>query len=89
MKNHKVILGIDVSKLKLDILTIDDNNNVIYPNQIIKNQLKDIKKFLRKIRKQQGEDIIVAFENTGVYSFPLTVGLGELEIDFVKHIELL
>lgn len=37
MKNHKVILGIDVSKLKLDILTIDDNNNVIYPNKIIKN----------------------------------------------------
>ncbi|MFO7867915.1 MAG: IS110 family transposase [Bacteroidales bacterium] len=82
MKNYDLFIGIDVSKLTLDITGIDNDNVVKIKHSVITNNMNEIKKYFIKIRKTHGSNIIVGFENTGIYSMIIVAVLYELCIDF-------
>ena len=83
MKNHTLIIGIDVSKNKLDIVAITRDHEIVIDHQIVDNTNKGIKTFIDKIVKQYSrQNILVVFENTGIYSMPLAYCLSKKEIDY-------
>jgi len=84
MKNYDLFIGIDVSKLKLDIIGIDNNNTSKIKHVIIKNTLPEIRKYFKKILKNHSETILIGFENTGVYSMLIATILYELNIDYCQ-----
>ncbi|MBU4537517.1 MAG: transposase [Weeksellaceae bacterium] len=84
MKNYDLFIGIDVSKLKLDITGIDQDNAIRLKHCVIRNEAKEIKKHFRKLFKNQSKPMIVGFENTGVYSALIAFVLQELGIDYCQ-----
>lgn len=83
MKNYSLIIGVDISKLKLDIIGVNSNSEILLQHQIIENNKSKINVFLKKIIKSHGkENILVAFENTGVYGCFLSLCLHKLELDY-------
>lgn len=84
MKNYDLFIGIDVSKLKLDITGIDQNNAIALKHSIIKNTRVEIKKYFVKTLKNHDKTVIVGFENTGVYSALIALVLHELDIDYCQ-----
>lgn len=79
-KEKKEVIGIDVSKLKLDI--------TVHTTQVYfkcENNKKGINKMINDIYKQSvfsQENILFVFENTGIYSYELAAILNEKEIPF-------
>ncbi len=84
MKNYDLFIGIDVSKLKLDITGIDNVNTIKIKHVIIKNNLTEIRKYFKKVLKHHHETILVGFENTGIYSMLIASVLHELCIDYCE-----
>ena len=83
MKNYSLIIGIDISKLKLDIIGIDANSETILQHQIIENTVSKINSFLKKVIKKYGiNDVLFSFENTGVYSYFLASSLDKMNVDY-------
>lgn len=82
--NQKYYVGVDVSKGKLDMAVIDTNFNVQL-EQVIKNQLSNIRTFfvaLKKRLKASGLDLLVCAENTGIYNNPLAKTCTDLNIPY-------
>lgn len=70
-------IGIDVSKLTLDITAVVDGKDVGYVK--IKNSSNDFNKVFAKFLKRLGlgfEDSIFCIEFTGIYTYPLVKWLG-------------
>jgi len=84
MKNYDLFIGIDVSKLKLDITGINIENEIDLKHLIIKNTTSDIKKYFKQVLKKYPQSIIVGFENTGIYSALVASVLHELSIDYCQ-----
>lgn len=83
MKNYEVIIGIDISKLKLDIVGINTSNEMVLNHQIIDNSKAKIKSFFKKVSSKFGKDnIVIAFENTGIYGYYLASHLHNTGIDY-------
>ena len=83
MKNYSLIIGIDISKLKLDIIGIDANSETILQHQIIENTVSKINSFLKKVIKKYGiNDVLFSFENTGVYGYFLASSLDKMNVDY-------
>lgn len=68
----QTFVGIDVSSATLDICI---RNEQIQQSFIIKNEVKEIKKFFRKYTDQQ---LVIAMENTGRYNWFLYEALTDL-----------
>ena len=80
MKKKTFIIGIDVSKDKLDVYFHDTEFHFI-----IENNYKGFAKLIELIMKNAKcprEEIFVCFENTGKYSKQLSVFLAEQNISF-------
>src|SRR5690606_21315113 len=84
MKNYDLFIGIDVSKLKLDIIGIDQVNTIQVKHIVIENNVKEIKKYFKKVVSIHEETIIVGFENTGIYSMLIASALHDLNIDYCQ-----
>lgn len=83
MKNYEIIIGIDISKLKLDLIGINSKNDIVLQHQIIDNEKSKIKSFFKRIiTKNNKENFLVVFENTGVYGYFLAHELYKLQIDY-------
>ena len=82
MKKYELFIGIDVSKLKLDITGIDSDNAIKLKHCIIKNNLEEIRKHFKKVQKEHSSSIIVGLEVTGIYSMLVASVLFELGIDY-------
>ena len=83
MKNYSIIIGVDISKLTLDIVGVNPEDIIIKKSLEIGNNLKEIKKYFNKLLKESNkEDILVCFENTGLYGYYLSFVLSGLQIDF-------
>ena len=83
MKNYSLIIGIDISKLKLDIIGIDANSETILQHQIIENTVSKINSFLKKVIKKYGiNDVLFSFENTGVYGYFLASSLDKMNVGY-------
>jgi len=49
MKNHSVFIGVDISKLSLDLIGIDKKSSVIINHNMLENKSSAIKKVFKKI----------------------------------------
>ena len=79
----KFIIGIDVSKEKLDVC-FTQTGSTILDEAIVENSTQAIKtslnKFLKK-NKTANEDVLICAEYTGQYTYPLSSVCNELSID--------
>jgi len=83
MKKYSIFIGVDISKLTLDIVGITSENSIVKNSFKINNNRKEIKKYFTKLKtKYLGNKIIVCFENTGLYGYYLSVILSEIQIDY-------
>lgn len=79
MKEKKVIVGIDVSKLTLDICVLVDGE---IESLVIENGKTPIGRFFTKLgKKHNGASIRVAMENTGLYNWNLYSAVEQSGID--------
>jgi transposase len=77
------IIGVDVSKLKLDLHCYGQSNSLV-----ISNDSKGFKNFLRWLKKEVSKDmsaVMVVMEYTGIYTCRLEQFLEQQEIDYVKR----
>ena len=82
MKKFKLVIGIDISKNKLDVCIIQDPNSKQHQYLQVNNYRKGIKDLFDVIKKYKVsmEHIIFCFENTGVYGMHLCYVLQEKDI---------
>lgn len=77
------IIGVDVSKLKLDLHCYGQSNSLV-----VSNDSKGFKSFLKWLRKEVSKDfdgIMVVMEYTGIYTYRLEQYLEEQGIAYVKR----
>ncbi len=78
MKEKKVIVGIDVSKLTLDICV---RNGSEAKSCIIKNNKGSIKAFIRKLKKEHvSARILIGIENTGLYNWNFYAAVEDTDV---------
>lgn len=84
MKNYGLIIGIDVSKLKLDVTFLHDIHAKQHYHCIVSNDEKGVRQILREIKRLKVElnQTLICFENTGIYSMPLSFYLNDLGVDY-------
>ena len=82
MKKYSFHIGIDVSKLKLDINLLH-GQTLSSEHLVIENTPKAIKAFVKRLMRQDtdGSQLLFCCENTGVYSNHLIHTLTELGLD--------
>jgi transposase len=73
MKKFKIVIGIDISKNKLDVCIIEDPTSKQHHYFIVSNDKKGIHFIFKELKryKVQDEDLLFCFENTGVYGMHL------------------
>jgi transposase len=83
MKKYSIFIGVDISKLTLDIVGINSKNIIVKNSLEINNNKKEIKRYFNHLKtKYLGNKIIVCFENTGLYGYYLSNILSEMQIDY-------
>ncbi|KOS06641.1 hypothetical protein AM493_11810 [Flavobacterium akiainvivens] len=79
---QKYVIGIDVSKSKLDIAILN-NQLELLQERVILNNSKSIRAFIKAVlntyRITRGE-VLICCENTGIYNRPLEVVCSELDV---------
>ncbi len=82
MKNYLFHVGIDISKLKLDVNLLN-SQSLKSEHFVIDNNPKSIKDFIKLMikRKIDVNQILFCCENTGVYTNHLSYNLLSLELD--------
>lgn len=82
MKNYLLHVGVDVSKLKLDI-SILNPTTFIAEHLVIENSIKGVKLFVKSLSKKRIDPKSVLFtcENTGYYTNHLLNALLHLNLD--------
>jgi transposase len=86
MRRFNYYVGIDVSKLTLDISMLceqqNDTKTVYYK---IENNKKSIAQFVKKtLEKYELSQILFCFEDTGIYSLPLSYYLNDNKLYYWK-----
>lgn len=84
MKNYKNIIGIDVSKLKLDVSIVLESEAKQLAHFIVSNDAKGIKQLTKELTKLKVNllDCLFCFENTGIYSMPLAYFFSKWQFDY-------
>lgn len=84
MKKYKLIIGIDVSKLKLDVCFLSDPESRQQDFIVVSNDAKGIKKIFGAMKEKAVElkDVLFCFENTGVYGMSLACYLEDSGADY-------
>lgn len=84
MKKYKLIIGIDVSKSKLDVCFLSDPNSKKHNFSVVSNDSKGIRKVVSAIKKSgyENKETLFCFENTGIYSMSLAYFLDSEKVDY-------
>jgi transposase len=84
MKNYKNIIGIDVSKLKLDVSIVIQSDAKQVTHFIVSNDQKGIKQLAKELSRLKFNlpDCLFCFENTGIYSMPLAYLFSKWHYDY-------
>ena len=84
MKNYELIVGIDVSKLKLDVCVARPSTPNDSKHFVIANTTKGLQELLNRLKKSKIDlnNVLFSFEDTGVYSMPLCYFLSKSELDY-------
>lgn len=74
MKNYLFHVGVDISKLKLDVVFFDKHTPNLSEHFIVENNSRGVKSIIISLKKRKIDVTTVLFccENTGVYTFPLS-----------------
>jgi len=81
MKNYLFYVGIDISKLKLDI-TILDVSSLKSEHFVVENNIKNIAIFIKNLNKKIDiNQTLFCCENTGVYTSHLSSVSVDLKLD--------
>jgi transposase len=86
MTKYNYYIGIDVSKLTLDIsILCCDSNHTNTVHYKIENNKKSISQFVKKkLGQYELSQILFCFEDTGIYSFPLSYYLNDNKLSYWK-----
>jgi len=76
----KIYVGIDVSKLKLDVFIRENQVHKLFKNDL--NGFDLLVRWLQEQTRQPLDSILVCFEHTGLYSISLAIFLEESKIPF-------
>ena len=84
MKNFSFIVGIDVSKLKLDVTFLNEPLEKKPFHFVVENNQKGIAKICNALQKKSLDlsKVLFCFEDTGVYSMPLSCYLSENNLNY-------
>ena len=84
MKKFKIVIGIDISKNKLDVCIIEDPTSKQHHYFIVSNDKKGINSIFKELKRYKVEDgdLLFCFENTGVYGMHLC---NELQTKKVQY----
>jgi len=84
MKKFDYYIGIDVSKLTLDVTILNEcANDTETKHYKIDNTKNGIHQFVKKeLGRYDSEQILFCFENTGIYSLPLAYYFSENSISY-------
>jgi transposase len=84
MKKFDYYIGIDVSKLTLDVTILYEYGNATKTNYYkIENSKKGIAQFVNKtLNKYASKQILFCFETTGIYSLPLAYYLSDNKLSY-------
>jgi transposase len=87
MKKFDHYIGIDVSKLTLDVTVLSktkEDKTEFIGYQVIDNSEESILSFLKKLfgDRMRMENTLFCFEDTGIYSMPLACVLSSLQANF-------
>lgn len=84
MKNYLFYVGIDISKLKLDVFLIENVSTTKSEHFIVENNSDGIKSIISQLKKRKIElsKTLFCFENTGVYTYPLSINLSKFKLDY-------
>lgn len=84
MKKYLFFVGIDVSKMKLDVTFLDKPLEKKPYHFVVSNDSKGIKVIIKELskRKVDMESVLISFEDTGVYSLPLGCYLSQNKLDY-------
>jgi transposase len=84
MKKYLFYVGIDISKLKLDVVLIQGESSNLAEHFIVDNTQKGVKEILNYLLKKKIDLTSTLFccENTGVYTYPLSIYLCEKSLDY-------
>lgn len=84
MKKFSFIVGIDVSKLKLDVTFLEEPLEKKPFHFVVENNQKGIAQVIKALKKKSLDlnQILFCFEDTGVYSMPLSCYLSENNLNY-------
>ena len=84
MKKYLFYVGIDISKLKLDVVLIQGESSNLAEHFIVDNTQKGVKEILNYLLKKKIDLTSTLFccENTGVYTYPLSIYLCKKGLDY-------
>jgi transposase len=84
MKKFDYYIGIDVSKLTLDVTVLNEHGNTTETKYYkIENKEKGIAQFVKKrFENCQAEEVLFCFEDTGIYSMPLAYYLSDKKMTY-------
>lgn len=73
-------VGIDVSKLSLDVFIRENRSHRVFPNNV--SGFEAIVTWIKKLTGQSTESMLMCFEHTGLYSMQLAIFLEQKHILF-------
>lgn len=84
MKNYLFHVGIDISKLKLDVVVICSETPNLSNHFVVENTPNGVKEIIKYLLKKKIDIDTALFccENTGVYTAPLSIYLNEKKYDY-------
>lgn len=84
MKNYLFHVGIDISKLKLDVVVIGSETPTFSDHFVVENTPKGVKEIIDYLQKKKIDigKTLFCCENTGVYTAPLSIYLNDKNYDY-------
>src|SRR5687767_12845592 len=85
MKKHRVFIGVDVSKNKLDVCVFDSDKHIILTQLTVENTNEAIKQLYKQLKKElklETTEWMFCMEHTGIYSMPFCYFLSGQGLDY-------
>ena len=84
MKKYSFHVGIDISKLTLDVVVLDVNSHLSAEHLIVANSEKGVKDIIKHLKQKKIDlgSVLFCCENTGIYTYPLSAYLSGNNFDY-------
>lgn len=85
MKKHRIFIGVDISKSKLDVCVFNAQTHAILIQVTIENTNRSIRQLYKQLKRElklETTEWMFCMEHTGIYSMPLCYFLSEQKLDY-------